>query len=237
MFHKSFPHGQKMLVKALGNLRLGAIALLLGQAAAAEPAWVSDQFEIMLRTGPSTSNAIQLMLSSGTQLEVLERDADSGYSRVRTPGGTEGWVLTRYLMREPAARQQLQNLASQLTDAQQQGSGLTEQLDAIRNEQREAEQRAATLEREKRALESELANIRRTAADVLAIDEQNRRLQQELTDAEIRVDTLEQENQTLSGQQNRNWFITGASVLFAGMLLGIWLPRIRWRRRSRYDSF
>ena len=78
--------------------------LLLPAMAHAEPAWISDQFEITLRSGPSTSNAIQLMLRSGTQVEVLERDADSGYSRVRTGGGTEGWVLTRYLMREQSRR-------------------------------------------------------------------------------------------------------------------------------------
>lgn len=219
--------------------RAVGVLVLLGSAsqAGAEPAWVSDQFEIMLRTGPSTSNAIQLMLDSGTRLEVLERDAQTGYSRVRTPGGTEGWVISRYLMNEPSAREQLQRLTSQLTDAQESGSSLSAQLQAIRAQHQQAEQRIADLEREKAALESELADIRRTAADVLAIDEQNRRLQEELTDAEIRVDTLEQENRNLSGQRNRNWFITGASVLFAGMLLGIWLPRIRWQRRSRYESF
>ncbi len=222
--------------------RAAALLALLGlpalaPPASAEPAWVSDQFEIMLRTGPSTSNAIQLMVGSGTRLEVLERDAATGYSRVRTPGGTEGWVITRYLMNEPAAREQLQQLTSQLTDAQTTGSSLSTQLQGIRSQYEQAEQRIATLEREKLELEKELDEIRRTAADVLAIDEQNRRLQEDLTDAEIRVDTLEQENRDLTGQRNRNWFIAGASVLFAGMLLGIWLPRIRWQRRSRYDSF
>lgn len=219
--------------------RAASVLVLLGSAsqATAAPAWVSDQFEIMLRTGPSTGNAIQLMLDSGTRLEVLERDPETGYSRVRTPGGTEGWVITRYLMNEPSAREQLQQLTSQLTDAQETGSSLSSQLEAIRAQQRQAEQRVASLEQEKQALETELAEIRRTAADVLAIDEQNRRLQEELTDAQIRVDTLEEENRNLSGQRNRNWFIAGASVLFAGMLLGIWLPRIRWQRRSRYDSF
>ena len=42
----------------------------------AESAWVSDEFEVTLRSGPSTGNAIQLMVGSGTRLEVLERDAD-----------------------------------------------------------------------------------------------------------------------------------------------------------------
>ena len=100
----------------------------------AAPAWVTDQFEITLRSGPSTGNAIQLMLRSGTQLEVLEQDAESGYSRVRTEGGTEGWVLTRYLMRERSAREQLSTLTSQLTSANTRGSSLDSQLSAIKGE-------------------------------------------------------------------------------------------------------
>ena len=189
----------------------------------------------MLRTGPSTSNAIQLMVNSGTELEVLERDAASGYTRVRTPGGTEGWVLTRYLMNEPAARQQLQQLSSKLTNAQSAGSGLTEQLQAIRAEQQRANDTIDKLERDKQQLQSELESIQRTAADVLAINKQNQRLQEQLNDAEIRADTLEQGNRNLSGQSNRNWFMTGAAVLVVGIVLGIWLPRVRWQRRSRYD--
>ena len=82
--------------------RLLAIAVLatafVGPVAFAQSAWVTDQFEITLRSGPSTSNAIQLMVGSGMRLDVLERDADSGYTRVRTPGGTEGWVLTLSLI-------------------------------------------------------------------------------------------------------------------------------------------
>jgi SH3 domain protein len=93
--------------RATGILAAGVLAIsIVGDAAIAESAWVSDRFEITLRSGPSTSNAIQLMIGSGAELEVLESDAESGYSRVRTGGGTEGWVLTRYLMSEPAARDQ-----------------------------------------------------------------------------------------------------------------------------------
>lgn len=214
-----------------------ASALLAVANARAEPAWVSDQFEIMLRTGPSTSNAIELMLGSGTRLEVLERDPESGYSRVRTPRGTEGWVLSRYLMGEPAAREQLERLTSDLTDANARGSSMGTQLNAIKNEYDNAAQRIATLESEKEQLQAELDEIKRTAADVLSIDNQNKNLRQQLTDAEITVNILEQENEVLAGQRTRNWFITGALVLFAGILLGLVLPRMKLQRRSRYERF
>ena len=221
--------------------RLLAIAVLatafVGPVAFAQSAWVTDQFEITLRSGPSTSNAIQLMVGSGMRLDVLERDADSGYTRVRTPGGTEGWVLTRYLMTEPSAREQLEQLTSQLTNANSRGSSLDSQLGAIRSEYDSAKQQIATLEREKAAAETELAEIKRTAANVLAISDQNKTLMDQLTAAQIRGDTLEQENRQLASQTTRYWFMAGGLVLLVGFLLGIWLPRIQWQRRSRYDRF
>ena len=212
-------------------------ALLLPVSAFAESAWVTDQFEITLRSGPSTSNAIQLMVGSGTRLEVLERDADSGYTRVRTQGGTEGWVLTRYLMNEASAREQLQTLTGQLTNANSRGSSLDSQLRAIRSEHNAANSKIQQLERDKAAVETELAEIRRTAANVLSINEQNKSLRDELAAAQIRADTLEQENRALASQTKRYWFMAGALVLLVGILLGIWLPRVRWQRRSRYDRF
>ena len=212
-------------------------ALFATSAAFAAPAWVSDEFEITLRSGPSTSNAIQLMLDSGLRLEVLERDAESGYSRVRTPGGTEGWVLSRYLMSEPSAREQLEKLTSQLTNATSRGSSLDTQMKAVKAEYDSANRQIAKLERDKAAVEKELSEIKRTAANVLSINDQNKSLMDQLTAAQIRADTLEQENRQLSGQTTRYWFMSGALVLLVGVLLGIWLPRVRWQRRSRYDRF
>jgi len=213
------------------------IAQLLCATAMAEDVWVSDEFEVMLRTGPSTSNAIERVLKSGTALEVLETDADAGYSRVRTSAGTEGWVLTRYLMREPSAREQLARLTGQLTDATKEGSTLSQQLDGIRAEYNSANNRIAVLEREKAGLERELAEIKRTAANVLAIDKQNKDLRDDFASSQIEVSTLEQQNRELTAQSTRYWFMSGALVLVVGIILGLWLPRIRWQKRSRYDRF
>lgn len=226
------------MIKTTGILATGLLAATLTAGVArAETAWVSDRFEITLRSGPSTTNAIQLMLGSGAELEVLEVDSETGYSLVRTGGGTEGWVLTRYLMDEPSAREQLATLTSQLTSEASRGSSLNTQLGAIRGEYDAATQRVDTLESENGKLQSELAEIKRTAANVLAINNQNKGLREQLAAEEIRVAALEQENRELTSQTTRYWFMSGVLVLVVGMALGLWLPRIRWQRRSRYDSF
>ena len=216
---------------------IGLSCLLVSFAAMGQDTWVSDQFEVMLRTGPSTSNAIERMLPSGTALEVLETDSEAGYSRVRTTAGTEGWVLSRYLMDEPSAREQLQRLTSELSSATDAGSSLSSQLNAVKGQYATASNRIAALEREKAALEKELAEIKRTAANVLSIDSQNKDLRDQLATTEIEVATLQQRNRELTGQSTRQWFLIGAAVLFAGILLGLWLPRMKRRRSSRYDRF
>jgi SH3 domain protein len=210
---------------------------MISLAAFGESVWVSDQFEVTLRTGPSTSNAIQLMVDSGTELEFIEQDAESRYSRVVTSGGTEGWVLSRYLMSEPTAREQLATLTQQLTSATAEGTSMGSQLATIRSEHDAAKLRIRELEQDKENIQAEIEEIRRTSANVLAIDKQNMNLQQQLTDAEITVSILEQENDNLASRTTRNWFITGALVLLGGVLLGLLLPRMTWSRQSRYDRF
>ncbi len=218
-------------------LILGLAYLFIGFPAIAEDVWVSDQFEVMLRTGPSTNNAIERMLPSGTPLEVVERDDETGYTRVRTAIGTEGWVLSRYLMTEASARERLERLSSQLNNANAEGSSLASQLDVAKGERESANARVVTLEREKQQLEQELAEIQRTAAGALSIDSQNKALRDELATTEIEAASLEQQNRELTSQTTRYWFLTGALVLTIGIGLGLWVPRIRLQRRSRYDRF
>jgi SH3 domain protein len=140
-------------------------------------------------------------------------------------------------MPEASAREQLGRLTSQLTSAASEGSSLTSQLAAVRSQQAAAEQKISTLESQNSALEKELADIKSTAANVLTINEQNKDLRQKLMDSDIQIDTLEEANRELSGQTKRYWFMSGALVLVVGIILGLWLPRIRWQRRSRYDRF
>ena len=213
------------------------VSLLAAANAWPESAWVSDEFEITLRSGPSTSNAIQLMVSSGTELEILETDTESNYTRVRTAGGTEGWVLSRYLMPEASAREQLQTLTGQLTSANTRGSSLNSQLAAIRAEYDASQANIQALERDNAGLEQELADIRRTAASALTINDENIDLHDQVAAAAIRAGVLEQENRELESHATRYWFMSGGLVLVVGIILGLWLPRMRWQRRSRYDRF
>ena len=75
---------------------------------AAQTVWISDEFTVPLRSGPSNEHRIvHRGLPSGTELEVLGVDAAAEYTHVRTSSGLEGWISTQYLVKEPIARVQL----------------------------------------------------------------------------------------------------------------------------------
>jgi len=204
----------------------------------ADQRFVSDQFEVLLRTGPSGSHAIVRVLKSGTELKELERDTENGYSRVQTTAGTEGWVLSRYLISEPVARVQIENLAKQVTNTEPKDKTTQGQLNFVKNEFENAHKRISELEREKQELEKRLNDIQNKAANVLTIDAENKQLHQQYNEAKAQLKTLQEQYSEVSNDNEREWFITGAMVLFGGLLLGLVIPKISWRKkRSPYGDF
>ncbi|ABI59112.1 MULTISPECIES: TIGR04211 family SH3 domain-containing protein [Nitrosomonas] len=210
---------------------------ILPLPARAEKGYASDQVEVLVRTGPSHKHAIVKVLKSGAELEVLERDRKSGYARVRTAGGAEGWVLTRHLMAEPAARVLLEALSNQFSGDDNRPDNPRAQADLIRHEYETLMQRATMLEKNNNQLEAELSKIKQLAANAVQLDNQNQELRQQTDVLTAKLGKLEQENQTLGKQVEREWFYAGGLVLFAGLFLGLVIPRIQWRKRSRYSDF
>lgn len=206
-------------------------------AAQAEKSYASDQVEVLMRTGPSQQHAIVRMLKSGVALEVLERDQNKGYSKVRTAGGTEGWVLSRYLMAEPAARELLEKLSSDFSGPAGRPDNIRAQADLVRHELGAVEKRAEILEKDNKRLEAELSGIRQLSANAVQLNDENQEMRQQVADLKMKLGELEQENHVLSEQIEREWFYAGALVLFAGLFLGLVIPRIQWRKRSRYNDF
>jgi len=49
---------------------------------------------------------------------------------------------------------------------------------------------------------------------------------------------LQRDNQALDDSSEQAWFVAGAAVLFGGILLGLLLPKLSWRRKTRnWDTF
>ena len=219
--------------------RTGAAVLLLLFVAlpvAAENRWVTDDLEITMRTGKSNRNAIVRMLKAGTELEIVEVDRQAGYTLVRTGSGAEGWVLSRYLRRNPPAKIRLPDLESRLQTYEADQDSLAVRVNELEEERRELTRQLREAENTAQRVRQELEELQRVSASAVQVSAENRELSQSLKTGEQRITNLEEENRSLASQANREWFLVGAGVLVFGVLMGLVIPRIRWRKRSSWSD-
>jgi SH3 domain protein len=196
--------------------------------------YVSDELIITMRTGQGSQYQIMKTLPSGTRLEVLETNDETGYSKVRIPDGKEGWVLNRFLTEEPIAREKLAAAQSKLQRTMEQNKALKEELANLKNNNTDLEAERNALINQQEKAKSELDRLNQVAAQPLQLDKQNRDLKQQNVSLEKELQLIQQENQVLKDRSQREWFIAGAGVLLGGMLLGLILPKIRWRKKSSW---
>jgi SH3 domain protein len=211
--------------------------LILSGNAVAETRYVSDILEITMRSGKGTSFGITRMLRSGTPVEVLNVDKKSGYTQVRTNSGKEGWVLSRFLMKGQAARERLATAEKNLAELELENRKLTTAMATLKEEKGALESNLSALEGESRGVSQELAEIRRTASSALAIDSENKDMKGRMVSLERQLQTVQQENEALKDRTARDWFMVGAAVVLLGIIVGLIIPKIRFRKKSSWDTF
>ena len=213
---------------------LGIALILVAATAIGQTRYVSDQLVITVRSGPSTDNTIMANLRSGDAVDVLQDDGETGYTRVRAENGTEGWVLSRYLVAIPISQDRLVITERDLAEAQVRIAMLESSVATLTEELEVTGQRRAEAETANAALTIDLADIREASQNVLSVRDENENLRRSLNARNGEVDQLRIENELLDSRSTRDWFLVGAGVLFAGIVVGLVAPRLRRRRRSRW---
>ncbi len=198
--------------------------------------YVSDELEITMRTGQGVKFGIRKMLKSGTKLDVVETDP-AGYSKVRTAQGVEGWVLTRLLSNEPSSRDRLAASEKKVANLELELAKYKEEIQALSSKNSSASDENSSLKELSQRLSKELDDLRRTASNAVALSNENRQLKEKLQQLDNQMQSLIIENSTLTESDAKRWFLIGAAVLFAGLLLGILIPRLRLQKKNSWNSF
>ncbi len=197
--------------------------------------YVSDELEIQMRAGKSTQYRIVRMLKSGTPLTVME-DSGDGYTRVKV-AGVEGWVLSRFLMDTPSAREQLAAASEKAATLEIQNNGLREELTQLSARQKDLQQEVQRLTATNNRLNDTLTQLQVATADEQRIIADNGRLKEDLRQQSQEVAALRTENSRLRDRKNQQWFLYGAGIVVLGFALGLVAPNLRRRKRASWDSF
>lgn len=204
---------------------LGLLAFGMMPAAQAERGYATDACSMPVQSGPAPGYKIVRMVGSGTALDIVEPNT-KGYTKVRTTDGTVGWMMSEYVMEQPSARNRVAQFEARIATLESENKTLKSENEGLN-----------TARQDSKRCGEELTNVRHTASKTLAIDEENRRIQQEIDISRKQQAQLESENTTLRDQSNRNWFLAGAGTALGGFLCGLAIPHLSLKRRRRWDQF
>lgn len=201
--------------------------------AATETVYIRDEIYVPLRAGQSNEYRILHQgIRSGTVLERTEVNEETGFSRVKTPDGLEGWIQNQYLITEPIARVRLQALQGQFVALQADYDTTQKNLAGKIQTATIATESILQLEQERVDLSTELNRITELAANVIQIDQQHESLQTEISALNQQIEDLEVVNANLLDTTNQTWYMIGAGTIFLGLILGLWLGRQIYTRRD-----
>jgi len=189
--------------------------------AAAETMYISDSLTVPLRSGPSNSHRIlHRGLPSGTALEVIERDEESGFAHIRTARGTEGWLPMQYLVAEPIARDRLEQANTRIAQLDAAEVELREQLAISGRDQRQSQQTNTQLNSQITNLEAELEEIKQISKGAIEEHASNLRLMDLNARVREELDDLVAERNALEDNLQQRWMLIGGGLVLLGLVLG-----------------
>lgn len=216
----------------MGYLLVSTPLLTVSQFSFADEVYIRDMVYVPLRGGESTKHRIiHRGISSGTPLERLQVNEETGYTRVRTADGLEGWLQTQYLVDEPIARTQLDEMKAKVRSLETRHQQTLLSLREIREAKEALTRKQENLTDQNARLLKELTTITTLSGNVIAIDEQNKQLGEERDVLLQQIDDLNELTDTLSNDRAQQWFLRGVGAVLIGLLLGFWVARRIYHKR------
>ncbi|MFO7709273.1 MAG: TIGR04211 family SH3 domain-containing protein [Desulfobacterales bacterium] len=206
--------------------------LILPAASRAETVYVSEEFEITMRTGPGNDRKIISLIKSGNAMELLERGQE--WSMVRIPSGKEGWVLNRYITTSQPSAMALERVRKD--------------YDVLAAKYKELKERFDRLDEQKKATDADLSQSRRTqdelsvayetlkkeSADFLKLKQGHQEMTAELEAVKTLSVKLDLENLELKRNRIVQWVLTGSGIMLVGFFIGFFSSSRRRPRSSLY---
>lgn len=208
------------------------ILMLCTTAVFAKTSYVTDELKITMRTGESATHRIMRMLPTGERLTVLSTNQATGYSKIRTAAGKEGYVLTRQLVDQPVARDRLAAAEAEVAALKAAPGELRSRLTKLTEDHAALSKKYEELKNAKSLVDQQYAALQRTSSNAVRISNERNELRKQVASMTREVEDVKQQNRELENKTAQNWFLIGAGVVVGGIILGLILPHLRVRRRK-----
>jgi SH3 domain protein len=203
--------------RALFLIYILATCAMVGSAQA-KTVYISDTMKVTMRTGPTTDNKIIAMLVTGQPLEMIEEGQD--WSRVQIANEKEGWVLSRFLSSEKPKTMLLASLEKRNAELLTQYEFLSEENRTLKSDTQKYSSELSQAQEALDKISSAYESLKQDSGEVIQLQQDLQTKSEALKVQNEKIGDLEKK---LSGLQMKNaihWFLAGAGVLLAGVVIG-----------------
>lgn len=195
--------------------------------------YIDDTLLVPIRSGESTSyRIVHKGISSGTKVEILEHNKESGYSKILTPGGIEGYLPTRYLVSEPIAKIKLEQANKSLNSLKQDHEKLQLAFNELKSEHQSLSKNYKETEQSLDKNVQELSHIRSVSENALNLDQRNRELREDNEKLRNELELLQTDNSRLKDKTESNMMLAGGGLVLLGVILALLVPMIKPSKKN-----
>ena len=212
------------------------LLLMVSGLVNAKTVYVTDYMTFTVKVADENNSPVLTTITSGTPLTLLSKKRSAEYAKVRLADGQIGFILSSYLLPQPASKWYLEQANQELAKLKQENSAMGLELATIKKRGAMAITEALTQERDK--LTAELNQLRSISANAVEVKKQRDTLQEDFIRVNKEFEQLKLEKKTLETNANQDWFMYGGLLSLFGVILGFVLPKLSWRRKAHnWDSF
>ena len=208
---------------------LVVLFLLVGASlSAATTLYISEEFEVTMRTGPANDRRIIAMIPTGRTVELVQKGDE--WSEVRLPtSGKEGWVMNRYLTEKPPSALQLARLETrhtevlaQFKDHQRKLAEITAENQALNSQLKQAQEALSTAQ-------ASFDNLQKDSANFVKFKAEYEKNSKELIETREKAEKFEGQLKRLAGSQLYEGMLYGGGLIVFGFVTGFILKKPRRR--------
>ena len=193
-------------------------AVMYAPPAPAEVMYVGDITKLNVRENRGANSNIIATLPSGDKVEVMT--FSSGWTNIRLPDGTQGWVVSRYLSKDKPPGVQIEELKEQMESRRQEVEDLKAKNERLKKDNQALTSRLDENMDKLTVIQSAYGSLKDDSKDYLGLKKKYDHLTSEITKKTSRISTLEQRVSDTYLSFAIKWFLVGAGVLLVGFLLG-----------------
>jgi SH3 domain protein len=202
-------------------------AILLTANAAAERRYVSEEFEITMRTGPGSDRKIISLIPSGQEVDVVT--AGEEWSEVVLANGKQGWVLSRYLTEQLPTALKLERLQQRYDKTLAENKELTTQVTKLGTDNSRLTSELDQTQTDLGQVSSTYESLKNESAEFLKLKSKYETAVKEMKEASTKAEKAESALNQLAGNEFNKGLLYGGGLLIFGFIVGYILKRPKRR--------